>query len=134
MELFHVTALTNLVSIAEHGLRPGAYLSGDDDLTAYYKETVEEEGLAPAVLVVELSDLDRSALEPDYPGIAEPITTAISLSESEVEEAWAAADGSWEDSLEIIKSVRYRSLIPGSALRVVIDGEAMALHDYLKYL
>lgn len=134
MELFHVTASVNLASIAENGLLPGAYLSGDDDLTAYYKETVKEEGLAPAVLVVELSDLDRSELEPDYPGIAEPITTAIGLSESEVEEAWAAADGSWEDSLEIIKSVRYRSLIPVSALRVVIDDETMALHDYLKYM
>lgn len=134
MELFHVTATANLASIAEMGLRPGAYLSGDEALTAYYKETVEEEGAQPALLVVALSDLDSSALEPDYPGIAEPITTVIGLSESEVQDAWSAAAGSWEDSLEIVKSVRYRSPIPVSALRVVVDDETMALQDYLKYL
>ena len=134
MELFHVTATANLASIAEVGLLPGAYLSGDEALTAYYKETVEEEGAQPALLVVALSDLDSSALEPDYPGIAEPITTVIGLSESEVQDAWSAAAGSWEDSLEIVKSVRYRSPIPVSALRVVVDDETMALQDYLKYL
>lgn len=133
IEFSHITALSNLRSIAEGGLRPGVYLSGDEELAAYYRETIEDDGAVPVVLVVSLSQLDSSALEPDYPGIAEPITTVLGLREEEVHAAWAMKAGSWEDSLELVKSVRYRSPIPANSLRVVAaDGMTMALDEYLR--
>lgn len=84
MHLFHVTSRARLPVIAAEGLKPRSYFAADEDLVAYYKETVEDEGGEPVVLAVDLRDLDAAHFEPDFPGIEEPITTVLGMGEDEL--------------------------------------------------
>ena len=86
--LFYVTAKSKVDSILMKWLRAGSYWSASERLTAYYAETVEDEGDEPVVLRISLEHLDEAFLRPDMPGIEEPITTAIGMKEAEVVEAW----------------------------------------------
>lgn len=138
--LFHATKLDALSSIAEEGLHELSYWSDDDSVCAYYSETIEEEGDTPVILVIDLDDLVRlvgnDAMEPDQPGIDEPITGALEMREEEVWEAWDESDQDWRASLEIVHSMRVRAPIPANVLRVLDaqNDETSSLTDYLEML
>lgn len=108
--LYHVTPAQNVEKIQREGVQPTSYWS-IGDLVEYYSETVHDEGFEPAVFVVSLSELDASLIEPDYPGIEEPITTAIGKSEQTVWTEWEASTKSWEVSLNLIGSIRYKGVV-----------------------
>jgi len=130
MILRHVTAVSKLDSISAEGLRPGTYLTDNDDIEAYYLETVQDEGEEAVILAVNLSSLDRKALKPDQPGIDEPITTALDMDEEEIWEEWENTKRKdWKACLELIGSVYYTKAIPpefilvceGSDMRPLLD-------------
>ncbi len=120
MRLYHATPIDNVDAIMTEGLRPGAYLTNSTDQADYYAETIVDEGKTPVILELELSDLLSSVGEdhivPDHPSISEPITSTLDLTEEEVHTAWAAAEGTWRESLEIVNSVRVEAVIPAGIL------------------
>jgi len=130
--LRHATAQRHLPAILADGLRAGSYWSASERLTAYYEETVADEDQVPVVLQVGLAALASEALQPDYPGIDEPICTVIGHSEAAVQVLWVAAARTWQDSLAIVQSVRYARPIPAALLQVVVDAHLVPLADYIR--
>lgn len=127
MKLFHATAEENLASIRQSGLSPVSYWTACDDIAAYYRETIADEGKTPVLLAIDLSLLDKSVLEPDHPGIDEPITTVLGLSEEEVRQSWADSTQDWRASLEVVRSMRYRACIPATLLQLEVGDELQPL-------
>lgn len=118
MKLYHVTSTKNIESIKQDGfLKHNTYWACDNDsLVEYYMETVSDEGETPIVLTVETQDNDCFA--PDMPGIYEPITCALDLSESEIQEEWENSDQDWQASLDIINSVIIQNPIAIDRLKI----------------
>ena len=116
--LFHATSRDRLEAILREGLNPVCYLARME-VAKYYAETVEDEGEVPVLLAVSVTALELVRLEADLPGIQEPLTYTLKMTEEDVREAWDKSGQKWEDSLAIIKSVRCRGGIPPSAIRVV---------------
>jgi hypothetical protein len=108
--LYHATARSNARSCVEDGVRPVSYW-GIGVLSEYYVGTVEDDGDEGVVLVAHIDEFDENLLEPDYPGIDEPICYALRKSEDQIHSEWAASGKTWRDSLRIIGSVRYRGEI-----------------------
>lgn len=129
--LYHVTAKSNLPGILANGLLPGSFWTTDEALADYYRETVSDEGQEPVLLAVKLEDLEPEALAPDMPGLEEPITTVLDLSEDEVWRKWQRSDQTWQESLEIVSSLCYERNIPVDLLRVATDNDDLRLADYL---
>jgi len=130
MILRHVTAASKLDSIGTEGLRAGAYLTDNDDIEAYYIETVQDEGEEAVILAVDLSSLDKKALKPDQPGIDEPITTALDMDEEEIWEEWENTKRKdWKACLELIGSVMYAKAIPPEVIFVCEGDEMRPLLD-----
>lgn len=130
MDLFHVTEKRHLDAIRKEGLQSGTYFSIDPDLVDYYAETIQDENQVPVVLRVSLSDLNEKFMVPDRPGIEEPITTALGCSEDFIHEQWRDSHQTWQDSLDIVKSVQYRAVIaPEHLLIVEEDGRTHRLDD-----
>lgn len=127
MKLFHATAEDNLGSIRHSGLSPVSYWTACDDIAAYYCETITDEGKTPVLLAIDLSLLDKSVLEPDRPGIDEPITTVLGLSEEEVQELWVDSPQDWRASLMVVRSLRYRACIPATLLQLEVNDELQPL-------
>ncbi|AQH05971.1 hypothetical protein A9R05_44265 (plasmid) [Burkholderia sp. KK1] len=124
--LFHVTARTKLACIAREGMRRKSYWSESGGLPGYYEEAVEDEGEDPVTLAVFRHALKSQFLEPDYPGIEEPITTVVGKSENEIHNEWSASDQKWHDSLTIVGSLRYREIIPVRDLFVLDADDNLA--------
>jgi hypothetical protein len=116
--LYHATSTKKYAKIAQMGLLPGAYLA-TRAIAEYYAETVEDEGDTPVVLRLHFDDIQHLDLEADHNGIAEPLTYALKKSEDDILAAWDACEGSWEDSLEIIGSLRCMSAIPAECLQPI---------------
>lgn len=133
--LYHITDSKNLDGILAEGLRANSYWTDSLDLSDYYAETVRDEGGIPITLSIELDNLnlDAASLEPDYPGIEEPITTVIGMSEDEVLEAWGKSDQTWQDSLSIIGSLRCRQAITHDVLVAITeDDETLRLDEFIQ--
>lgn len=139
MNLFHATNQDNLSSIAEQGLNTHSYWTSDEDVLAYYVETVEDEapGSKAVVLTIDLAcvaalaEQSSHTIEPDYPGIEEPITGALGRQEEEILEDWEASEQTWQDCLEIVKSIRIPfKLAPESIFVCTPDGENIPLCNY----
>ncbi|HIH2751011.1 TPA: hypothetical protein ACYLN4_006837 [Burkholderia lata] len=124
--LFHITVRTKLDCIAREGMRRKSYWSESGGLLGYYEETVEDEGEDPVTLAVFRHALISQFLEPDYPGIEEPITTVVGKSEDEVHSEWSASDQKWNDSLIIVGSLRYSEIIPARDLFVLDADDNLA--------
>ena len=118
IRLYHITNLKNLQSIAANGLNAGSYWSETLDLAAYYEETIMDDGQTPLVVTLSLDDLKDSELEPDYPGIEEPISTVLGLTEEEVWHKWDTTKQTWQDSLNLVHSIRVKTTIPPELLTV----------------
>lgn len=108
--LYHVSPSSNAKSISNTGIQPVSYWS-IGKITDYYEEEVTEDSGEAIVFKVPISQFDESLLEPDYPGIDEPLTYTLGMSEDDVQEAWDKSDQSWRDCLDIIGSVRYRGIV-----------------------
>lgn len=117
--LYHITNRENLLSIAKNGMRPNSYWSSSLDLADYYKETVEDEGHLPIILTVDLNKLKELVIEPDYPGIEEPICTKLDKSDEDVWDEWERSGQTWIDSMRIIHSLRVRDSINATNIYVL---------------
>lgn len=119
MKIYHVTTSKAAPAIMGEGLKAGTCLC-TGDLVDYYSEVIEDEGDVPVIVEMTLDDLtwamQEETLQPDHASIAEPITTALGKSEEEIAEAWAGSDGKWQDSLEIVGSIRVMDTIPANIL------------------
>jgi hypothetical protein len=110
-KLYHATAEDNAESCLRDGVTPTSYWA-TEDLIDYYVESVEDDGHEAVVLAVDLSELDEALLEPDYPGIEEPVVfSAMGKRDQQVWQEWEASTKTWRDSLEIIGSIRYRGVV-----------------------
>lgn len=117
---YHATSAQNAEKILSEGMREGSYW-GEEDIASYYAETVQDDGETPVIIIVELEDLislGEEHIAPDHAGIEEPLTFTLGMKEDEVMEAWEECEGTWRDSLEIIRSFRVMAPIPASMMRV----------------
>jgi hypothetical protein len=126
VDLYHVTSLKNLMAIARDGLRAHSYWSADTDVSAYYMETVADEGETPVTLVINQRQLASHALAPDMPGIEEPITSALGKSESDIHDGEPGAMRS-RRAQAAIKTERFQSWFAGSKA-VALDGQPQVLY------
>lgn len=140
--LFHATSIENLASINENGLKAGSYWTNDNDLRDYYVETVEDEAVEASILVIDLRQLQELAnkanqtLLPDLPGIEEPITTVLRKREDDIHEQWQGSRRTWQECLDIVKSLKCPFDIPSSALRVMepLSDDLITLTEHLEAL
>jgi hypothetical protein len=111
--LYHGTSQRKLHELlATGGTMTAPSWWGSQEVAWYYAEDQEDrDGSSPVVIGVPLSRFDTAHLEPDHNSIAEPITTVIGKTEDEVIEAWETAEGTWQESLDIVESVIYRAPI-----------------------
>lgn len=120
--LYHATDEALLDRIRTEGLRTHSYWTSNTDLADYYRECLEDEGKSAALLAIEVQLPLTAPWAPDYPGIEEPISTVIGLSEDEVIEQWNALPKSEETAqacLDLIGSVRCEALIPPTGVFIV---------------
>lgn len=112
IRIYHVTSLKNIESIQSGSLRANSYWASNIDISDYYKETIEDEEEVPVFISVKLDDLvgytlsQGKEIEPDFPGLEEPITTVLGMSELDINKAWKNSDKTWQDCLELIGSIR----------------------------
>src|SRR3546814_406173 len=126
MFAWHATSAANIDAITRDGLRGPSYWSTDEDVLAYYIETVQDEGDSACIIEVDLSSIDEAWLEPDLPGIEEPVK--CSLSDEEIWEDWQRSDQTWQDSVEIVGSVRCRETLAPGMLRLLPETEIGRAH------
>ncbi len=110
-ELYHGTSDLHRQDILENGIQAPSYW-GTVEIAQYYaEEAVAEKGGNPLIVKVPLSEFDQSLLKPDQNSIEEPLTYTLRKTEDEVWEEWEESDGTWQDSLEIVESVIYDSIV-----------------------
>lgn len=108
--LYHATSIDNIEGIYKQGIKPVSYW-GVFEIAAYYADGIEEDGQEPHIFKLPISDFDPSLLEPDYPGLQEPLVPMIGMPEDEIWDKWERSEKTWRVSLELIGSVRYRGVI-----------------------
>jgi hypothetical protein len=108
---YHATSKQKAAAILKEGLNPGSYLC-IGDIADYYLETIEDDGDTPVLLKIDASDLSRFNLVPDMPGLEEPISTVVGLSEEKIWESWGETDQSWQACFALIGSVKSEDPIP----------------------
>jgi hypothetical protein len=113
--LYHVTAAAHIPSILAEGLRARSYWC-DPKVAEYYKEIVRDEGQEPVVLRLPVDQLEGLGPEPDMPGLEEPLTYTLGMSEGEVWECWEGTDRTWQDCIQLIGSMRISKLVPAALL------------------
>jgi hypothetical protein len=121
MRLFHATAIENMDSIMSRGIDECCYLTSSPEQAAYYCETIEEEGKASTIVELDLADLlanvDVALIYPDGESLAEPITSTLNMSDHEVQDAWRRSSKTWQDSLDIVRSIKCDAAVPAHILR-----------------
>lgn len=114
--LVHITSMRNLKQIQRQGLRGISYWAMEGEVSEYYKETVEDDGDVPLIVRMPLAVLEKYGIEPDFPGLEEPLTHTLGMKDEQVWEEWERCGQTWQDCLELIQSVRVREDIPESVL------------------
>lgn len=120
----HVTSSTNIRSIMKSGLNAHTCFSGNDELSDYYAETIEDEDAIPVTLVVEVASLDKNLLLPDINGIEEPIMTIVRgisncRDEEALYDAWMDSTQDWVASLNLIGSIVYGGTVDPLLIQVL---------------
>lgn len=112
---YHATTVENLELIKKSGkVNPNSYF-GIEEISEYYAETIEDDGLTSVVLKIPASCFDTKSIEVDWPGISEPVTySTLGIKEDDVHDMWEASNKSPQACLEIIGSFRYAQSIPFS--------------------
>ena len=128
----------DLQSILDNGLNTGSYWISDthdscDDLLDYYREMEDNTGksIDSTVLCVSISDIDPDKIKPDFPGIEEPITTALDMDEDDIIDEWGKSQGTARECIDLIGTMKYDAVIPSNVLLVEVDNDFMLLDDYL---
>lgn len=137
-EFLTVVPTANMPAIRENGLNEGTYFVSShfhdyEKLIDYYAEVVNEESPAGYVILsVKGEFLSDEHMEPDRPGIAEPITGAIGKTDNEVIDSWLRVDGegTGRDTLNIIGSMQYSKRIPVEHITIESGQEPKPLMDY----
>jgi hypothetical protein len=132
---YHATSRKNLKSIVKKGIKPHSYWTNNSALADYYAETIEDDDEEPVIIGVRFEVFDENFLNPDFPGIDEPISTAINKNSSIVYHEWETSNRTWEDSLDIIGSICYhQSIMPLSIFIFDINGDMALLSDKIKFV
>ena len=118
--LYHVTPADNVQNIESNGIQPVSYW-GIGRITNYYIEDVEGSNGEAKVYHVPLSEFDKTLLEPDVNGIEEPLTHTLGVNEEDIWNKWELSDKTWQDSLNLIGSVRYRGVVPPLLLSYITN-------------
>lgn len=116
--IYHATHEDNLSSIKKQGIYPISYWAIREDIHEYYLETIADENKNPITISMDLRSVPESAIEPDFPGIQEPLTYTLKSSEEEIWEMWEKSNKTWQDSLEIVGSIRITKTIPPNMLTI----------------
>ncbi len=95
---------------------------GDLNVATYYAEAIADEGHEPVILRAALSAFDHTAMEPDYPGIEEPLVHTLRMNEETVWNRWTKTDQNWQACLDLIGSVRYRGILTPQDIETVPSG------------
>jgi hypothetical protein len=111
MYLYHATSLKRREKIRENGLKPGSYL-GEYDIAIYYAGTYEDNGKDADLIAIPLSAIAHLNLVPDQNGIDEPLVATLATTQDEVLSEWEEGDKTWQDSLDLIRSLRCLDRIP----------------------
>ena len=122
--LKHVTSNDNIPSIIRSGLRAHTCLSGNDGLTEYYAETIEDDDEIPVILGIDPDKLDHTLLQPDINGVEEPIMSLVRgisncRDEEALYDAWMGSTQDWHASLKLIGSVSYSGIIASLAIQIL---------------
>jgi len=153
MKLYHGTSVKVMENIIKHGLRPmssgpniptGArplpaiYLTDDLEVAWEFCRTAGlVEKCNEVVCEVDLDDLDRSEIMPDWNMVADPTNRVLDLVGCSPEltdneaECWAQHlavygpddDGDWDKSLKAAHSIAYLKTIPPTKLRCEVVGD-----------
>lgn len=111
--IHHVTNSKNLEGIFSKGIPINSYWVTDLDIVDHYLDEIENEGGEPIVISAYLKDVTEyvakngSVLEPDYPGVDEPISKA-----EEERQAWLGAE--WRSCVQLIDRLRCPIVLPAS--------------------
>ena len=116
--LIHVTTEKALDTIVAEGLRKMSYWAEPGKISDYYVETIIADEETPVEIVLPLSALEAFEMDIDKPGLEEPLTFPLGMSEDEVAEEWEAMEPTWQNSLALIGSCRCKSPIPAEVLLV----------------
>ena len=119
IELFHGTSAKAWAHIQRRGLCGRVYLGSRRVATYFAEEAAEDDDSSEVLLAVRVP---TAPLEPDWPGLEEPITYTLQTREEAIAAAWAASRQTWRDSLRIIESVRLYAdpcIPPGGIRRIV---------------
>ncbi len=114
--LLHTTSVDVMTPVANQGLLEMSYWARPGAISDYYAETVVDEDKQPVTLRLPLSVLIAFQPEPDYPGLEEPLTYTLGMSEDEVWEQWGQTENTWQECLYLIDSIRVRAAIPADIL------------------
>jgi hypothetical protein len=114
--LLHTTSVDVMEGIANQGLLEMSYWARPGAISDYYAETVTDEGKQPIALRLPLSILATFQPEPDHPGLEEPLTYTLGMSEDEVWRQWSHTGETWQECLDLIESIRVRAAIPAEIL------------------
>jgi hypothetical protein len=121
VKAYHVTERSRLSGLLARGMAPGSCWATRERLVAYYAEDYED----PAVIEIDTDAFGpgHDGFDVDHPSIAEPITPAIGLSESEVHRRWKTVDGSgtWSDCEALVGSFVIGTAIGPDKLRLNTD-------------
>lgn len=115
-KLIHITSVGAIEKILVDGIRGVSYWAKEGAVSWYYQALFEDEGIRATAIELPLDVLEQYQLEPDYPGLEEPLTHPLGMREEEVWEAWENTGGTWKDSLDVIQSVRVRLAIPAEVV------------------
>lgn len=105
-----------LDAIVTEGLRKMIYWAEPGKISDYYVETIIDDEETPVEIVLPLSVLEAFEMEIDKPGLDEPLTFPLGMSEDQVAEEWESMEPTWQNSLALIGSCRCKSPIPAEVL------------------
>ena len=104
--LYHVSPERFREVILRDGVKPRSYWA-IESVSEYYEEDAGDNG-DYFIIALPISRFDENHLVPDLPGIEEPVVySTMGKSSSRVYAEWTEAEGTWQDTLEIIGSVAY---------------------------
>lgn len=125
----HATDRAKLAQILTAGVSAGSYWAINPSVNAYYEECVADEDQVPITLRLPVDVLENFQPQPDRPGLQEPLTSVLGMSDEEVWEAWEETDGSWQACAQLIGSFKVVQAIPAELIRAHNPGLCQAMGD-----
>jgi hypothetical protein len=108
--IYRAISRSRLDQIIQEGITDISYW-GNDEVAEYYLEDIQDNEEDGVILRYPLASLNPDLIEPDFPGIEEPLTHTLKMSEEEIWDKWKNGTQTWIDCLDLIGSIRYRGVI-----------------------